>query len=91
MKQIYNFECIDPPIINENMLRTEQEKRKVTVQTTIAAIGSLLLLAVIALLGSITYELYPWITAICLIYIIISVTGSSVIVVTCTRKGGRKL
>ena len=49
------------------------------------------LLAVIALLGSITYELYPWITAICLIYIIISVTGSSVIVVTCTRKGERKL
>lgn len=88
MKQIYNFEGATPPVLNEHMLRAELEKRTVQKQTTLVALGSILLLMVMAVLGIATYQLYPWLTAICLIYIIISVTGGSIIAVACTRKGG---
>ena len=91
MKQIYNFEDSNPPVLNENMLRSELEKRTVRRQTAVVALGSILLLTVIAFLGLATYNIYPWLTAICLVYIIISVTGGSVIAVACTRKGGFEL
>lgn len=91
MKQIYNFESAAPPVLNENMLRLELKKRKLHIQTAVVALGSLLLLAVVALLGHFTCELYPWLAAFCLIYVIISVTGGSIIAVACTRKGGIEL
>ena len=91
MKQIYNFECVTPPVLNENMLKTELKKRKLHIQTAVVALGSILLMAVMALLGCFAYGLYPWLTAFCLIYVIVSVTGGSIIAVTCTRKGGIEL
>ena len=38
MKPIYDFEQMNPPVLNESMLRAELEKRKLKKQTTLIAI-----------------------------------------------------
>ena len=49
--------------------------------------GALLLIAA-AMLGFLVLEDYPWITALCLAYILVSATGGSVLAVVVTKKGG---
>lgn len=91
MKQIYNFEQHKPPVINENMLRSELERRKFCWQTVLLFIAGLLLQVVIVLLGYSAIDWYPWLTVACFGYIIVSMTGGGIIAVTYTRKGGVKL
>ena len=46
MNQIYNFEQHKPPVLNENMLRAELERRRLRWQTALVAVaGTLLLIA----------------------------------------------
>lgn len=91
MKQIYNFEKHNPPILNENMLRAEQERRKNHLQTVLLFVAGLLLQIVVLLLGYSAIDWYPWLTVFCFGYVIISTTGGGVIAVTYTRKGGSKI
>ena len=72
MNQIYNFEQHKPPVLNENMLRAELERRRLRWQTALVAV----------------LEDYPWITALCLAYVLFSATGGSVLAVVVTKKGG---
>ena len=51
MKQIYNFEQHTPPVLNENMLRMEIERRKLHWQTALLFIAGLLLQIVVVLFG----------------------------------------
>lgn len=88
MKQIYNFEQHKPPVLNENMLRVELERRKLRWQTALIAVAGILLLIVTALLGYLVLEDYPWITVLCLAYILFSATGGSVLAIVVTKKGG---
>lgn len=88
MKQIYNFEQHKPPVLNENMLRAELERRKLRWQTALLALAGILLQVVIALFGYSAIDWYPWVSAICFGYVIISTTGCGVIAVTYSRKGG---
>ena len=88
MKQIYNFEQHNPPVLNENMLRAELERRRLRWQTTLIAIAGILLLITAAMLGFLVSEEYPWITALCLTYILFSATGGSVLAIVITKKGG---
>ena len=88
MKQIYNFEQHKPPVLNENMLRAELERRKLRWQTALIAVAGILLLIVTALLGYLVLEDYPWITVLCLAYILFSATGGSVLAIVVTKKGG---
>ena len=88
MKQIYNFEQHKPPVLNENMLRAELERRKLRWQTALIAVAEILLLIVTALLGYLVLEDYPWITVLCLAYILFSATGGSVLAIVVTKKGG---
>ena len=88
MKQIYNFEEHKPPVLNENMLRAELERRRLRWQTALLALAGILLQVVIALFGYSAIDWYPWVSAICFGYVIISTTGCGVIAVTYSRKGG---
>ena len=88
MKQIYNFEQQKPPVLNENMLRAELERRRLRWQTALLALAGILLQVVAVLFGYSAIDWYPWISAICFAYVIVSTTGCGVIAVVYSRKGG---
>lgn len=88
MNQIYNFEQHKPPVLNENMLRAELERRRLRWQTALIAVAGILIQVLLILVGFVTQNEYPIITVVCLIYVVISITGSSVLAIVYTRKGG---
>lgn len=88
MKQIYNFEQHTPPVLNENMLRAELERRKLRWQTALVAVAGILIQVLLVMLGLAVQSEYPLMTTICLIYVMLSTTGGSVLAIVCTRKGG---
>lgn len=88
MNQIYNFEQHNPPVLNENMLRAELEQRRLRWQTALIAVAGILIQVLLILVGFVTKNEYPIITVVCLIYVVISITGSSVLAIVYTRKGG---
>lgn len=91
MNQIYNFEQYKPPVLNENMLRAELERRRLRWQTTLIAVAGILIQILLVLFGFVTKNEYPVITVACLIYVVFSVTGGSVLAIVFTRKGGLTL
>ena len=88
MKQIYEFEKNNPPALNESMLRNKMEQRKLRLQTALIAFASILIQAVLVMLGFFTFEEYRFLSAICIIYVILSTTGGGVLAIVYTRKGG---
>lgn len=88
MNQIYNFEQHKPPVLNENMLRAELERRRLRWQTALVAVAGTLLLIAAAMLGFLVLEDYPWITALCLAYVLFSATGGSVWPLLLLKNGG---
>ena len=88
MKQSYNFAQHKPPVLNENMLRAELELRRLRWQTALIAVAGILIQVLLILVGFVTKNEYPIITVVCLIYVVISITGSSVLAIVYTRKGG---
>lgn len=91
MNQLYNFEQYKPPVLNENMLRAELERRRLRWQTTLIAVAGILIQILLVLFGFVTKNEYPVITVACLIYVVFSVTGGSVLAIVFTRKGGLTL
>lgn len=91
MNQIHNFEQYKPPVLNENMLRAELERRRLRWQTTLIAVAGILIQILLVLFGFVTKNEYPVITVACLIYVVFSVTGGSVLAIVYTRKGGLTL
>ena len=91
MNQIYNFEQHKPPVLNENMLRAELERRRLRWQTALIAVAGILFQVLLILVGFVTKNEYPIITVVCLIYVVISITSSSVLAIVYTRKGGLTL
>lgn len=86
MKQIYNFEQQEPPILNENMLRRELEKRTLQKQTAMLTLAVILSQAAMILLGVFTLEIYPVIAATCFLYSLMTTVGSGIIAVIYTKK-----
>ena len=91
MNQIYHFEQHKPPVLNENMLRADLERRRLHWQTALVAVAGILIQALFAALGLLTMNEYPLIATACLIYVVLSITGGSVLAIVCTRKGGLSL
>ena len=91
MKQIYNFDQHTPPVINENMLRNEMEKRKVEKQTAVLLLAGILIQIAVIMFGLCQINTYPVITMICNGYVVISILGSCILAIVCTRKGGNIL
>lgn len=88
MKQIYDFERYAPPVLNENVLRREMERRKLKWQTTLFALAGILVQIVAVLFGYAAVDWYPWLSGICFGYVIVSMTGGAVVAVVYSRKGG---
>ena len=88
MKLTYHFDQYNPPILNENMIHCEIERRKLHRQTTLLVLAGILLQVVVALFGYSAMDWYPWISMICFGYVIVSTTGCGVIAVAYSRKGG---
>lgn len=88
MKQIYNFEQHTPPVLNENIIRSEIERQKLQWQTTLLVLAGILIQVVVALFGYSAIDWYPWISVFCFVYIVISTTGCGVVAVAYSRKGG---
>lgn len=91
MKQVYNFEQHNPPVLNESMLRAEMERRKLHWQTALLAVAGLLLQVVIVLFGYSAIDWYPWASAICFGYVIVSTTGFGVVAIAYSQKGGKAI
>lgn len=90
MRQIYDFEQKNPPILNENMLRNTLEKRRAQKQTVALAIAGVLVQILVLLLGFIVGEIYPVAAMLSICYVIISMMGSSVIAVMFVKKEVRQ-
>lgn len=88
MKQICRFDQHDPPALNENMLRSELERRRLHWQTALLALAGILLQVVVILFGYSAIDWYPWLSVLCIAYVVVSTTGCGVIAVVCSRKGG---
>ncbi len=88
MRQIYDFEQQNPPVLNEAMLRNEQERRKLRRQTALLFVAGLLLQFIMVFVGYSAIDWYPWLTVLCLGYVVVSVTGAGVVAAVYTRKGG---
>ena len=91
MKQIYQFEQYTPPVLNENIIRTEIERRKLRWQTAMIVTAAALMQVLLVILGIFTQNEYPVIAFICFGYVLLSTTGGSVLAVVCTRKGGLRI
>ena len=91
MKQIYDFEQHIPPVLNENMLRNELEKRKLEKQTAVLLVAGILFQIAIVLFGLSQMKVYPVIAVACIGYVVISFVGICVLTIVCTKKGGNDL
>lgn len=91
MKQIYNFEQAQPPVLNEKMIRSQLEKRRIRFQTALVAFAAILMVAAMILWGLLAYDTYPWITLFCFLYALVSAAAGSVLAIIFTRKGGQLL
>lgn len=87
MKQIYNFEQYEPPILNESILKERIQEKKATKAAILAGIAGFMMQILILLAGFIIYTKYPVITMICIAYVIFSVIGGSVISIIYSKKG----
>ena len=89
MKQIYNFEQAQPPVLNERMIRLQLEKRRLHFQTALIAFAAILIVVAMFLLGVSAYETYPWFTLFCFLYALTSTTCGGALAIIFTRKGGQ--
>ena len=90
MKQIYNFETKQPPVLNESMLRTELEKRRLRRQTTLAALSGILIQLVVLLVALLLTEYSPFLSLVCVAYVIFSATGGTVVAILMHSSNGKR-
>ena len=89
MKTIYNFEMHAPPHLTEAMLQARIEARKKHLQTLLVLLSGVLMQVAIVLLGALAAPRSPAFSFICLVYVLISTAGGSVIAVVFVQKGGK--
>ena len=77
------------PVLNEQMLRAELERRKLRIQTAVAVLAGFLLMIAAVLLGYSAIDWYPVLSLLCFGYIMIAATGGGVIAIVYSRKGGK--
>ena len=88
MKQTFDFEQFDPPILNENILRRELEKRAERRRTILLTIAGTLFQAVFVLLGLLYWSTAPALALACIGFAIVSMVGSGVITIIYAQRGG---
>ena len=88
MKQIFDFEQFDPPILNENILRRKLEKRAERRRTVLLTVAGALFQAVFVLLGLLCWSTAPALALACIGFAIVSMVGSGVITIIYAQRGG---
>ena len=88
MKQTFDFEQFDPPILNENILRRKLEKRAERRRTVLLTIAGALFQAVFVLLGLLCWSTAPALALACIGFAIVSMVGSGVITIIYAQRGG---
>ena len=88
MRPTCDFERFDPPVLNEQMLRRELEKRAERRRTVLRAIAGMLLQAMLVLFGLLWVETAPALALGCVCSAIVSVAGSGAIAIVYALKGG---
>ena len=89
MKQIYNFEAKEPPVLNESMLKTELAKRQLRRQTAMAAIAGILIQIILLLCAVLLAKEYIILSILCVAYVIFSTTGGTVIAIIINSSAGK--
>lgn len=87
MKQTYDFEQFTPPMLNEELLRRELEKRAERRRTVLLAIAGALLQLVLVLLGLLCAGVFPVLGLGCICTAIVSTAGGGAIAIIYTQKG----
>ena len=90
MTPIYNFESKEPPVLNESMLKSELARRQLRRQTTMAAIAGILTQLVFLLCAFLLAETSPFLAVCCVIYVIFSATGGTVIAIFMNSRIGKR-
>lgn len=88
MKQIYNFEGARPPVLNENLLRAEQERRKMRLQTILCTVAAFVVMLCIVVFAKIIAKFTPVAALVCIGYVTISIIGGGTAAIVYTQKGG---
>ena len=88
MKQTFDFERFSPPVLNENILRRELEKRAERRHTVLLVVAGALFEAVFILLGLLCWNTAPALTLVGIGLSVASMMGSGVIAIVYTQKGG---
>ena len=89
MKQIYNFESNQPPVLNESMLKAELTKRQLRRQTAMAAIAGILIQLIMLLCAVLLAKDYIILSILCVAYVIFSTTGGTVIAIFINSRVGK--
>ena len=88
MKQTFDFERFDPPVLNENILRRELERRAERRRTVLLAVAGALFQTVFILLGLLCWSTAPALALACIGFAIVSMVGSGVITIIYAQRGG---
>ena len=88
MKQTFDFERFDPPVLNENILRRELEKRAERRRTVLLVVTGALFHAVFILLGLLYWDAVPALTLTLIGAAIVSMVGSGVVTIIYAQRGG---
>ena len=86
MKQIYNFEAVQPPVLNEKMLQIELERRKTQHQTTLVALAGMIAQLCLLFISILLLPVNVTLAIIGFAYVCVSLSGSSVIMIVFTQK-----
>ncbi|WP_297210880.1 hypothetical protein [uncultured Flavonifractor sp.] len=86
MKQIYHFDRESPPVLREETLAAELERRRLRRQTALLALAGMLGLLCLLLTGAALYPLYPLLALACLFHLCAAVTGACVLTIVFVQK-----
>ena len=89
MKQIYDFEVVAPPVLNERILREKVKKHEARWLMLVFALSVVLFQAGLLVFGVMTVDVYPVVMLVGLCNIILSAAGSGAIAVIYVQKGGK--
>ncbi len=78
MRQIYNFEAKNPPVLSEAKLVEEIAKQNQKKQMTMLFVSGMVIQLVILLFGVMAFDFYPIITMGCVVYALLSVAISGI-------------
>ena len=88
MKRTDYFERFDPPVLNENMLRQELERRAERRRTVLLAIAGALLQIAAVLFAALVREWYPVLSLAVGCFAILSTAGSGAAAIVYAQRGG---